>query len=136
MLALRLRDAERLVGVAHLLWNLVPAVEATRRRGRVEHEVVEVQPRQVDAPGRDRLALADLERLEPLLGHPVGLGLDLRQLLDDLPGDARARAQLALVVFDDRAGLRDSRAICGGHDLPWILLSKRVYAARRFKHRL
>src|SRR5258708_17229937 len=88
MLALRLRDAERLVGVAHLLWNLVPAVEATRRRGRVEHEVVEVQPRQVDAPGRDRLSLEDLERLEPLLRHPLPLRPDLPHPLHHPPAHA------------------------------------------------
>ena len=115
VLALGLRDSEVLVGLLHLGGDVVPAVEAARRRRRVEHELVEVQPREVDTPRRDRLALEDLQRAQPFLGHPVGLALDLRQLGDDLARDARAGAQLALLVLDDRALLGDFRAVDCGH---------------------
>ena len=103
MLALGLGDAEVLIGLLHLRGHLVPAVVAPGGGRRVEHELVEVQPAQVRAPRRGRLAFEDLQRLEPFLGHPVGLALDLRQLSDDLARDALAREQLSLLVLDDRA---------------------------------
>src|SRR5439155_529376 len=114
VLALGLRDPDVLVGLLHLLRNVVPAVVTAGRRRGVEDQVVEVQTREVDAPGGDRLALEDLERFQALRAHPVGLALDLRELLDDFARDARARAQLTLIVLDDRAGLGDPRSVCGG----------------------
>jgi len=72
---------------------------------------VEVHP-----PPRHRLAFEDLQRPQALLGHPVGLVLDLGQLADDLPGDPLAGAQLALLVFDDRTGLGYLRALGGAVD--------------------
>ena len=64
VLALRLRDAELLEGVLLLLGNVVPAVVAAGLGRGVEDELGQVEIAQVDAPGRDRLALEDLERLE------------------------------------------------------------------------
>src|SRR5204862_5621971 len=90
------------------------AVVPARGGRRVEDEVVEVQPAEVDAPGRDGLALEDLVGLQPLGTHPVRLTLDLRELLDDLARDALACAQLTLVVLDDGAGLGDSGSVSGG----------------------
>src|ERR1035441_7500936 len=66
----------------------------------------------------DGLAFEDLKRLQPFLGHPVGLALDLRQLAHNLARDALASTQLTLLVLDDRAGLGDPGAICRGHLTP------------------
>ena len=118
VLALGLGDAEVLVGLLHLRRHLVPAVEAAGRRRRVEHEVVEVQAAQVRSPVRHRLAFEDLQRLQPFLGHPVGLALDLGQLAHDLARDALARAQLPLLVLDDRARFGDLGAVNRCHVAP------------------
>src|SRR5205823_450919 len=150
MLALGLRDAEVLVGLLHFLGNLVPAVVTAGCRGGIEDEIVEVQPGEVDAPRRHRLALEDLERLHALLRHPVRLALYLRELCHDLARDALARAQLSLLVLDDGAGLGDagavSRAVYGCHLTPrrgpwWPRLLERCLRIRfylplrRAKHR-
>ncbi len=124
VLALGLGDAEVFVGLLHLGRNFVPGVEAPGRRRRVEHQLVEVQAAQVGAPGRHRLAFEDFQRLEPFLGHPVGLALDLGQLADDLPRDALARNQLALVVLDDRARFCDAVNCCH-----WVLAEGRESCA-------
>ena len=60
VLALRLRDAELLEGVLLLLRDVVPAVVAAGLGRGVEHELGQVEVGEVDAPGRDRLALEDL----------------------------------------------------------------------------
>src|SRR5207249_30731 len=118
VLALGLWDAEVLVGLLHLLGDVVPGVVAARRGRGVEHEIVEVQAGQVHAPGGDGLALEDLERLEALLQHPVRLALDLRHLLHDLARDALLGDELTLLVLMDRAGLLDSSLVSAGHVIP------------------
>ena len=118
VLALGLGDAEVLIGLLHVLRDVVPAVEAPGRRRRVQHQVVQVQAAQIGSPRRDWLAFEDLQRLQPFVGHPLGLALDLRELLHDLARDALAGAQLALLILDYRAGLVDLRAVNRGHGDP------------------
>src|SRR5690606_26289693 len=47
-------------------------------------DVLEVDPGQVGTPGGHRLLVEELQRLEPGLDHPLGLGLLLRDVADDL----------------------------------------------------
>ena len=115
VLALGLGDAEVLVGLLHVRRDVVPGVVAAGLGRAVEHQLVEVQVGQVDAPGGDGLALEDLEGLDAQVAHPLGLALDLGQLLDDLARDALLGDQLALLVLDDRAGLLDSGLVNSGH---------------------
>ena len=93
VLALRLRDAELLEGVLLLVRDVVPGVVAPCLGRRVEDEGGEVEIGQVHAPGGDGLALEDLKGLDALLAHPVGLALDLGELLDHLARDALLRDQ-------------------------------------------
>src|ERR671914_316753 len=108
-------DAELLEGVLLLLRDVVPAVVAPRLGRGVEDQLGEIEVGQVDAPGGDRLALEDLEGLEPLVAHPVGLSLDLGELLDHLTGDALLGDELSLLVLLDGAGLRDTGLVSGCH---------------------
>src|SRR5206468_2718055 len=90
--------------------------------GGVEDEIVEVQPGEIAAPGRDRLALEDLERLHPRVGHPGRIALDLRKLADDLARNTLRGDEFALVGLYDRTRRRNASDICGGHKLLCVIL--------------
>jgi hypothetical protein len=84
VLALGLGDAQLLVGVLDGVGQVVPVVHLPAGGLDVVVDVVEVEVRHVRGePGRHRLALEVLQRLEPEVPHPLGLVLHLRHLAHD-----------------------------------------------------
>jgi hypothetical protein len=78
-LALGLRDAELLERVLDVVGHVVPGATLVLHRADVVVDLVEVQVREVAAPLRGRPVQERLERLEPVLQHPLRLVL--------VPGD-------------------------------------------------
>src|ERR671917_2148580 len=83
-LALRLRDAELLERVLDVVRDVVPGAALVLHRADVVVDLLEVQVREVAAPLRGRLLEERLERLEPVLEHPLRLVLVLGDHGDDL----------------------------------------------------
>jgi hypothetical protein len=114
-LALRLGDAEPVERVLDLLRHLVPRALFAARRLEVVEDLLEldvVEHRRV-APARHRLREEDLVGVPAEVEHPLGLALDVADLLDD--GEVEPLAGLehghlvvveaVLVVLGDVAGL-------------------------------
>ena len=89
-LLLRLGDAELVVGVLDVLGQVVPRGRLLLGGADEVLDVVEVDARQVRAPGRHRLALEELEALQPQVEHPLRLVL----LRGDVAHDVLVEAAL------------------------------------------
>ena len=90
-LLLCLRDAEPVVGVLDVGGEVFPAGSLLLGRADEVLDVLEVDPGQVRAPGRHRLAAEQVEAAQPQFEHPLGLVLQRRDVPDDLLGQAAAR---------------------------------------------
>jgi len=94
VLALGLGDAQLLVGLAHLLGQVVPLVGLRGGRLQVVVDVLEVDVGHVDGePRRHRLALEGLEAALAEPGHPPRLALPPRDLVDDAVVEALLRGE-------------------------------------------
>ena len=85
---LGLGDAQLVVGVLDVGGQVVPGGGLLLRGAHEVLDVVEVDPRQVGAPARHRLALEQVERLEPELQHPLRLVLERGDVGHDVSGKA------------------------------------------------
>ena len=92
-LALGFGNAQAVERVLDVVRNVFPVARLTILRPDVVVDVVEVDARQIGAPGRHRLALELLQRLQPELEHPLGLVL----LSGDLAHHVGAQAPRRLV---------------------------------------
>jgi hypothetical protein len=119
VLALRLRDAELLVGLLDRVGQLVPGVDLLLGRLDVVVDVVEVDARHVAAPVRHRALLEVLERLEAVVPHPVGLALHPGHLLHDVLGEALLGLEdVVLLVSPSQLVSGQVKADVGGrHDI-------------------
>ena len=93
VLPLRLRDAQLVVGRLHRVGQLVPGADLLVDGLDVVEDVVEIDTRQVPAPGRHRSTLEVPQRLEPALGHPLGLALHPGHLPHDVLVEALLRLE-------------------------------------------
>jgi hypothetical protein len=93
VLLLRLGDAQLVPGVLDLGGQVLPRVGLLLRGLDVVVDVLEVDPREVGSPRRHGPRKEVVEALVPELAHPVGLGLVLRDRLDDLVRDTPARLE-------------------------------------------
>jgi hypothetical protein len=84
VLLLRLRDPELVPGVLDVRRQVLPGLGLLLGRPDVIEDVVEVDARDVAAPGRQRARHEVLERLEPELAHPLRLVLVLGDRSDEL----------------------------------------------------
>ena len=90
-LALGLGDAEPLVGVLDVVGQVLPRLGLLLGGADEVLDVVEVDLGEIGTPGRHRLALEELQRALAALEHPFGLGLQRRDVGDDLGRDAASR---------------------------------------------
>ena len=88
VLALRLGDAQLVVGGLHRVGQLVPGVDLLVDGLDVVVDVVEVDRGHVAAPGGHGPALEVAQGLQPPVGHPLRLALHPGHLLDDVLGEA------------------------------------------------
>ena len=95
-LLLRLGDAELVVGVLDVLGEVLPRGRLLLAGADEVLDVVEVDARQVGAPGGHGLAVEELEALQAQVEHPLRLGL--------LRGDV-AHDLLAEAALGDRPGV-------------------------------
>ena len=101
VLALRLGDAELLVGVLDRVWQVCPLLDLLIRGLDVVVDVVEVEVRHVDGePLGHRSTVESLQSRETKVPHPFGLLLDRRHLTDDRLVDPLLR--LEDIVFGIR----------------------------------
>ena len=84
VLLLRLGDPELVPGAPDVLGEVLPVLGLLLGGADEVVDVLEVDVREVGAPPGHRAALEVLQGLQPVLAHPVGLGLELADLLDDL----------------------------------------------------
>ena len=95
---LGLRDAQALEGVLDVVGHIVPVACLLGLGRNVGGYVVHVQAARVGAPvGGHGELVVDVEGLQALLEHPVGLVLLLRDGADDLGGQAVGIALVALL---------------------------------------
>src|SRR5699024_5544314 len=96
-LALRLWDAQLVVGVLNVLRQVLPARRLLLGGADEVLDLVEVDARQVRAPGGHGLLVEDLEGLQATLEHPLRLVLLGRNIPDDVLVQATARAGAGVV---------------------------------------
>src|SRR5690606_5290344 len=121
-LLLRLRDAQLVVGVLDVLGQLVPAGGLLLGGPDEVLDRVEVDAGQVRAPVGQRLALEQLEALQPLFEHPLGLVLLRRDVAHDVLVEASPCAgtrhvtvsPAVLVLAQRRDGLFLGQGLRGG----------------------
>ena len=87
-LAFGFGDAEPVEGALNVLGDIVPVLALLFGGAEVVVDVVEVDGTEVGAPGRHRLGEEDLERVVTEPAHPLGFVLDIRDLVDNLMGQA------------------------------------------------
>ena len=98
VLALRLGDAELLVGALDRLREHVPVADLPLGGLDVVVDVVEVDAAEVGAPVGHGPAAEVAQRLEPVVAHPLGLALHPRHLVDDVVGQAPLRLEDVLLL--------------------------------------
>src|SRR5207302_5103418 len=87
-LPLRLRHPQAVEGVLDVGRDIVPGLALLLGRLQVVIDVLEVDHRQVGAPGGHFLLVPDLERFQPEGRHPLRLVLHPGNLFDDLGAQA------------------------------------------------
>ena len=99
-LLLRLGNPEPVEGALHVGGHVLPRLGLLGRGLDVVVNVLEVDRADVSTPGRHRLLLEDLERLEAVVAHPARLALHVRDLGHDVAVEPPAALEdrLLLVV--------------------------------------
>src|SRR6266571_4545572 len=83
VLLLSLRDTQAIKGVLNVCWDIVPGFPLFRNWLDIIENVVEVNAREISAPGGHGTFLKECQALEAERAHPSGFAFHLGDLLND-----------------------------------------------------